>query len=122
MQLFEELDKGNFVLYAARYYENHQCTSAEEFYEDLNRFKYLKKLFGRYHNKGDLQERLILNHLIVLYNVFGIEAANHMMSFQIEEEYLRYLKPFLVFLNYIPEYDMIEVPMDSRIIDKLRKL
>lgn len=122
MQLFEELNKNNFILYAARYYENPQCTSTDEFYEDINRFKYLKKLLGRFHNKGDLQERLILNHLIVLYNVFGIDAANHMVRFQIEEKYLPYLKPFLVFLNFIKDNDMIEVPLDTVIVDKLRKL
>lgn len=122
MQLFDELTKDNFVLYAAKYYDNPQCTDTEEFFDDLNRFKYIKKLFGRYHNKGDLQERLILNHLIVLYNVFGIDAANHMVRFQIEERYFPYLKPFLVFLNYIPEDELVEVPLDSIIIDRLRNL
>lgn len=122
MHLFEQLDKNNFLLYAAKYYDNPQCTSTEEFYDDLNRFKYLKKLFGRYHKNGDLQERLILNHLIILYNVFGIDAANHMIRFQMDEKYYPYLKPFLIFLRYIDDDDLIEVPLDPIIIEKLRNL
>ena len=76
MHLFDELNEENFVLFASRNYNNPQCTSIDEFNDDLLRFKYLKRLFKRYIKDGDLQERLILNHLVVLYNVFGITAAN----------------------------------------------
>jgi hypothetical protein len=122
MRLFEELTDDNFVIFAAKHYDNPQCSSSEEFYDDLNRFKYLKRLFKRYKQNGDLQERLILNHIVVLYNVFGIKPSNKMMFFKMELEYWSALKTFLVFLNYLPEDEKVEVPIDNMIADKLRKL
>lgn len=98
----EKLDETNFLLYAAKHYENPSCFDTLEFYEDLNRFKYLKRLFSRYDETGDLRERLILNHIIVIYNLFGIDAATRMLFFKLKD-YHHYLKPFLVFLNYCPE-------------------
>lgn len=121
MQLFDTLTSDNFMLFASKNYNNPQCTEVEEFYEDLQRFKYLKRLFRRY-KQGDLQERLILNHLIVIYNVFGVKAANKMMFFKIEKEHWPALKTFLVFLNYLPEDEHIEVPLDQEIIEVLRKI
>jgi hypothetical protein len=106
-----------------QHYDNPECTDIEEFKEDLARFKYLKRLFRRYEVHNDLQERLILNHLIVIYNVFGIEAANRMMWFKIDKEHYSYLKPFLVFLNYLDyQKEKVEVPLDLNIIKVLRKL
>ena len=122
MKLFDKLTNKNFKLYAAQHYNNPECVDAEEFYEDLNRFKYLKRLLRRYADKGDLQERLILNHLIVLYNVFGIEACNKMMWYKINEEHWHYLKPFLVYLNYLPENEKVSITMDPYIIEVLREL
>ena len=75
MQLFDELNNDNFLLYASKHYNNKQCTEVEEFYEDLNRFKYLKRLLRRYDSNGELQERLILNHLILLFNVFSFRQS-----------------------------------------------
>ena len=83
MKVFDELTNRNFKLFAANHYSNPECVDVEEFKQDLNRFKYLKRLLKRYELTGDLQERLILNHVIVLYNVFGIEACNKMMWFKI---------------------------------------
>jgi len=83
MKLLEELTNKNFLLYASKHYENKQCTSMEEFKEDIQRFKYLKRLFKRYSAAGDLQERLILNHLIIIQNVFGIDAAIKMLFFKV---------------------------------------
>ena len=120
--LFDELTEDNFVLYASRHYDNPQCLSVEEFYHDIQRFKYLKRLFRRYTQNGDLQERLILNHMVVLYNVFGVRAANRMMFFKMEEEYLPVVKTFLVYLNYLPEDQSVEIPLDSYIVDVLRNL
>jgi len=80
--LFDELNEDNFILFASRHYDNPQCLSVDEFYNDVQRFKYLKRLFRRYTQNSDLQERLILNHLVVLYNVFGIRAANRMMFYK----------------------------------------
>jgi len=122
MQLFDELTEDNFVLFASRHYDNPQCMSIEEFYHDLNRFKYLKRLLKRYVQNDDLQERLILNHIVVIYNVFGIEPANKMMFYKMDEEYWTILKPFLVYLNYLKEDAFVEVPLDNKVIERLRKL
>lgn len=122
MHLFDELNDDNFILFASRYYDNPQCTSIEEFYDDLQRIKYLRRLLRRYHENNDLQERLILNHLIVIYNSFGIKAANHMMFFKVERKYWSSLKTFLVYLNYLPEDAYVEVPLDSTIATVLRSL
>jgi len=119
---FDELTEDNFLLFAAKNYDNPQCESSDEFYNDLQRFKYLKRLFKRYTVNQDLQERLILNHIIVLYNLFGIKGCNRMIFFKMEEEYWSALKTFLVFLNYLPESDKVEVPLDPTIIKVLREI
>jgi len=120
MQLFDKLTNSNFSAYASRYYDNRQCTSMEEFQDDMQRFKYLKRLFKRYSTSGDLQERLILNHIIVIYNVFGIEAATKMIFFKVEEQHWPALKTFLVYLNYLKEDMYIDVPLDPVIVKVLR--
>jgi hypothetical protein len=120
--LFDELNEDNFILFASRHYDNPQCLSVDEFYNDVQRFKYLKRLFRRYTQNSDLQERLILNHLVVLYNVFGIRAANRMMFYKMEDEYLSAVKTFLVYLNYLPEDQYVDVPLDWHIVEVLRKL
>lgn len=122
MKSFEELNSKNFLLFAAKNYNNSQCMTQEEFEDDLQRFKYVKRLFNRYEVNGELSERLILNHLIVLYNVFGIKAANHMMFYKIEEKNWSILKTFLVFLNFLPEEQYVEVPLDPVVVEALRKI
>jgi hypothetical protein len=122
MQLFDELNEDNFVLFASRHYDNPQCMSVEEFYHDLQRFKYLKRLLRRYTQNNDLQERLILNHIVVLYNVFGIDPANRMMFYRMEKEYWSAIKTFLIFLNYLRDDEYIEVPLDQTIVERLRNL
>ncbi len=117
-----ELTNKNFELFAAKHYNNPECMDVEEFKEDLSRFKYLKRLLKRYETDDDLQERLILNHLIVIYNCFGIEAANHMVWFKINNEHYHYIKPFLVFLHYLPEEEKVEIGMDPEIVERLRGL
>jgi hypothetical protein len=128
----DKLDESNFLLYAAKHYENAQCYDTIEFYDDLKRFKYIKRLFNRYVEEGDLKERLILNHIIVLNNVFGAEPTARMLFLKCKgmEEYL---KPFLLFLNILPEkienigienktiYTK-EVSMDTYILQELRKI
>lgn len=120
----------NFVLTAARYYNSPGCIDTQEFYEDLNRFKYIKKLFRRYKTNGDLKERLILNHIIVLNNIFGVEVATRLMFFRLDK-YYDCLKPFLVLMGNLPEFvvgvkkDPIrthEIVMDDVIVAKLRDL
>ena len=83
MKIFDELNRKNFEMFASQNYNNPECLDVEEFKEDLARFKYLKRLLRRYELTEDLQHRLILNHLIVLYNVFGISAANKMIWYKI---------------------------------------
>ena len=122
MQVFDKLTNKNFKLYAAQHYNNPECTDVEEFQQDLNRFKYLKRLLTRYELTGELQERLILNHLIVLYNVFGIKPCNRMILFKINESHYHYIKPFLVYLHYLAEDEMLEVGMDPLIVNVLREL
>lgn len=122
MKVFDKLTNKNFKLYAAQHYNNPECTDVEEFQQDLNRFKYLKRLLTRYELTGELQERLILNHLIVLYNVFGIKPCNRMIQFKINENHYHYIKPFLVYLHYLAEDEMLEVGMDPHIVNVLREL
>jgi len=122
MKNFDKLTHRNFKLYAAKHYDNPECLDIEEFKQDLSRFKYLKRLLKRYELTGDLQVRLILNHIIVLYNVFGIEHCNKMMWFKINDEHWHVIKPFLVYLHYLPEEEKVEIAMDPYIVDVLRKL
>jgi len=122
MKVFEELNKNNFLLYAANHYNNPGCVDVDEFKEDISRFKYVKRLLNRYEATGDLQERLILNHLIVIYNVFGIKAANKMIWYKFDIKHWPYIKPFLVFLHYLPDHEKVEVPLDPLIVERLRNL
>lgn len=97
-----------------KHYDNPQCTEMSEFEEDIKRFQYLRKLFSRYRQDDELKERLILNHLIVLFNVFGAQATN--MLFMRLHEYHEYLKPFVLYLNFMPEllvYDEMAIRSES---------
>jgi len=121
-----KLNDDNFLMFAMKHYDNPQCKNIEEFHEDMNRIKYLKRLFRKYKTSGVLRERLILNHLIIFTNVFGIEAASRLLFSRIEEDLHTYLKTFLVFLNSmpenIPEVDLVMIPLDRRIITRLREI
>ena len=100
--LNDKLDETNFLLYAAKHYDNPHCYDTLEFYDDLNRFKYIKRLFNRYEETGELKERLIVNHLTILYNVFGADATTRMLFLKLKGHY-HMLKPFLVLMGYMPE-------------------
>ena len=116
------------LLYAAANYDNPHCFDTEEFMEDLNRFKYLKRLFNRYQDNGDLKDRLILNHIIILYNVFSV-SATPMLFLKLKGQY-HLLKPFLVLINRMPDKVEVcgeiifgaDIPMNSHIVDVLRKV
>ena len=97
-----KIDESNFILYAAQCYDNPQCMDESEFFDDLKRFKYLKRLFNKYKESGDLKERLVLNHLVVLYNLFGNEGTTRMLFFKLNE-FFYFLIPFLVLLERLPE-------------------
>ena len=122
MDIFEELNEENFTLFAIRYYDNPQCTSTEEFYEDIRRFRYLKRILKRYYNTGELRERLILNHLIILNNVFGVENAVRMFQYKIDDEYWPVLKTSLLYLEYIDEEFRVEIPLDKEVVKRMREL
>lgn len=123
----ERLTNENFIQYAMRHYDNNQCATIAEFEEDLKRFLYLKKLFSRYRVNGELRERLILNHIIVLYNIFG-NACTNMLFFKIDEESWGQLVTFLVYLERMPEelpqhgIALSDVELDDGIIKVLREI
>lgn len=123
----EKLTEANFLIYAMHHYDNPQCHSLQEFEEDLKKILYLKKLLSRYKNNGELRERLILNHIIVLYNIFG-DATTKMLFFKIEESCWDALVTFLVYLDRmpesVPEYGIVlsDIRLDEYIIANLRKL
>jgi hypothetical protein len=116
---FPYLDDDNFIMYAMKVYDNPQCSSLEEFYEDLGKIKYVKKLLRKYVKTGDIKERLILNHLIVFNNVFGPEATTRIMFLKLEPDLHSALKTFLFFLNilpeHIPETELRFIPIDTNI-------
>ena len=101
--LFNDLNEGNFRLFAIKNYENPQAVTEADFDKDLNHFKYIKRLLKRYRNTGELKTHLILNHFIVLYNIFG-EAATPMLFYKIEPELWPVMKTFVLFLNKLPDY------------------
>lgn len=116
-----ELNDENFLIYAIKNYDNPSCNGMSDLEEDIKIFKYVKRLFRRYENTNILNERLILNHIIVLYNVFG-NAATNMLFYKIEKKYWQHLKTFLVFLNRIPDSHMVEINLDNKVVTKLREL
>ena len=123
----QPLNDDNIVYFAMKNYQNPSCKNIEEFQEDYNRIKYVKRLFNRYEQSGVLRERLILNHIITIYNVFGGEASSRMLFNRLDERQFSILKTFLVYLNYCPEnkfdnIDIVSIPLDTTIIKKLRSL
>jgi len=126
--MIEILNKDNFILYCMKHYDNPQCTSVREFEEDLNRFLYLQKLLTRYiNNKDELRERLILNHLIVLFNLFN-DATINILFYKLDKEYWNILITFLIYLNrmpdVLPQYGIIvsDFILDDYIVSNLRKI
>ena len=128
---FDDLNEKNFLLYAMKEYNNPQCVDVDEFNDDIKKIKYIKRLLNQYISEGNLKERLLLNHIIVFFNVFTTKAATRILFYKMEEEFWPMLKTFLFYLNYMPE-DKIEsingreilvtdIPMDQRIIDSLRQ-
>jgi hypothetical protein len=122
-----KLCEDNFILYAMRHYDNPQCYLMSEFADDVRRFASIKKLFYRYSADGNPRERLVLNHIIVVYNVFG-DGATKMLFFQVDKIHWGTLITYLLYLNrmpeIIPEYDIVlsDIPLDEEIIKKLRKV
>lgn len=102
--MFENLTNSNYILYAMKFYDNPQCLSEDDFYNDIKILKYLKRLFNRYNLSGELKTRLILNHLIMFTNVFPPQVASRILFLKIPKEHWSVLKTFLDYLNFMPDY------------------
>ena len=129
--IFDDLNDDNFLMFAMREYSNVQCTDIEEFYDDLKKIKYIKRLFNVYKNNGQLKERLILNHLIIFYNVFTVQAGTRILFYKIEKDFWPMLKTFLIYLDRMPDrIDSIrgevilasDIQLDDGIISRLRSI
>lgn len=128
--MFENLTENNFQLFAMKYYANPYCTDMLEFHDDLKRIRYIKRLFRKYKETGELKDRLIINHLMVLYNTFEARAMTRMLFLKLSE-YLDCLKPFLLLLNYsLTDIGLInnkkvldsEIPLDQGVVKVLRTI
>ena len=122
MKLFDELNNDNFELYAAKHYKNPACLTVDDFKEDLSRFKYINRLLKKYEKTGVLAERLILNHIITIYNVFDITAATRMLFYRIPSIHWPAIKTFLLYLNYLKEDQKKDIVTDLYVAKKLQSL
>jgi hypothetical protein len=129
--MITELTEDTFTMYAIKHYDNPSCKGMDEFLDDLKRFKYIKRLLRKYNVGKDLKERLILNHIIVLGNLFGIDATTKMLFYKLEEKFWPQVKTFLVFLNYMPLKVIVspgieildkDIPIDDTILENLKRL
>ena len=120
--MFDKITKKNLLFYAIKNYNVPNLDSEQEFYEDVKRFKYLKRLFRKYRATGELKTRLVLNHIIVLTNVFGNEAGLTLLLFKIEQEYWGILKTFLQFLKIINEEELLNVKINKTLLSSLREI
>ena len=118
--MFKEITKDNWLLFAQHHYDNPTLQKEQEFYDDIKRFKYLKRLFRKYETTKSIKIRLVINHIIVLSNVFGVEAACTLLLFKVEESYWPYLKSVLEYLNYLYPHELESVKSDKN-IDRLLK-
>jgi len=117
---FSELTSGNYMMFALLHYDNPHCQDIKEFFEDIKRLHYIRRLFKRYSEDKVLKERLIINHLVTFYNVFESKAATRILFYKVEKEFHPILKTFLVYLNRIELDKYTEISLDKNIIDKLR--
>ena len=121
---FDELNEDNYMMFAIKHYENPQAITAEDFHDDMKRFKYIKRLLRRYKKTGVLKTHLLLNHFISIYNVFG-DGATPLLFYKIDQDLWSVLKTFLVFLGRIPEYPKTaihDVPVDVQCLGILNKV
>ena len=120
--MLRKLNEKNLLLYAAQNYKNPRFSDIEEFHEDLKRFKYIKRLLNRYLESDDLAERLLLNHITVVFNMFGIKPALNILELKLDKRQWPIIKPFLIFLNYIKNDQYTGIAMDPNVVDKLREI
>ena len=122
--IFNELNEDNFLLFAIKNYQNPQAVTREDFDRDLNHFKYIKRLLKRYKRDGELKSHLLLNHFIILYNIFG-EATTPMLFFKIEQDLWSVVKTFIIFLGKLPEHPKTcihDVQVDIYCLSELYKI
>ena len=119
--MFKEITKDNWLLYAQHHYANRTLQKEQEFYDDIKRFKYLKRLFRKYKTTNNIKIRLVLNHVIVLSNVFGVEAACTLLLFKVEKIYWSYLKSVLVYLDYLYPHELNNIETDKNIDELLKE-
>jgi len=122
--IFNELNEDNFLLFAIKNYENPQAVTKEDFEKDLNHFKYIKRLLKRYKKTGELKTHLLLNHFIILYNIFG-EATTPMLFYKLEKELWSVIKTFIIFLGRLPEYpksNIHNIQVDIYCLSELYKI
>jgi len=122
MKLFEELDEKNFEAYAIRNYYNPTCIDLDEFNEDIKRFKYVKRLITRYKENGNPPVNLLLNHLVIIFNVFGHDSGLKMLEYKVSLDDWAIIKPFLLYLRVIENTKYSSIPMDQNIVNELRKI
>ena len=122
MSDFSKLTPDNIMMFAMKHYDNPSCVDKKEFLDDMKRFKYLKRLFRKYDTSKVLKIRLILNHIIVLANVFGVDASSTLLFFKIDKKQSSILKTFLVYLSYMPENDMKNIATDLKVLKELREI
>jgi len=121
---FDELNEDNYILFAIKHYDNPQAVTKEDFFDDLSRFKYIKKLLRRYVKSGELKTTLLINHFIIVFNVFN-DAALPLLFFKIEKELWSSMKTFLLYLNRIPEYPksfLNDISIDKKCLKILESL
>ena len=120
--MYEKITADNVMMFAIKHYDNPLCESEKEFHDDMKRFKYIKRLLRKHMETGVLKERLLLNHIIILNNLFGPEACVTLLLYKIQQEYWETLKSFLLYLNMISENELSEINQDANVVEVLRKL
>ena len=122
MSDFKHLTPENINMFAIKHYDNPSCVDEQEFLDDMKRFKYLKRLFRKFDTTKELKSRLIINHIIVLANVFGPDAAKVLLFYKVGQEYWSTLKTFLIFLKYMETSEAKQVNINPKIMEVLRKI
>jgi hypothetical protein len=120
--MYERITPDNVIMYAIKHYDNPHCMGEKEFEDDLKRFKYIKRLLRKYYDTGILKERLLLNHIIVLNNVFGADACATLLLFKIQDQYWPTMKAFLLFLNILREDELEHIETDVFVCKTLKEL
>jgi len=121
---FDELNENNYMMFAIKHYENPQAVTQEDFLEDMKRFKYVKRLLKKYKKDNILKSHLLINHFIILYNVFD-DAATPLLFYKIDKDLWNVLKSFMIFLGRVPEYPksiIHDIPPDIDCLEELQRL